>query len=163
MTRCLSGDVGDTHTSDMKKHITVYLLNITQTQTVEVTETVSVCGRRRGKFQIWKLVLICSIRPVNKSLKSYCFMKNLPKNLARCAWCVLINPLWKNSQNNSKWSLQAERMILVLSLLKKRKRKRKYWVHLMLRLRREEGEFHLKELRDYPEWFKAYYRILMLW
>ncbi len=34
----------------------------------------------------------------------------------------------------------------------------------MLRLRRDEGEFHLiKELRDYPEQFKVYYRILMLW
>ncbi len=41
-------------------------------------------------------------------------------------------------------------IFFVLSLLKKRKRKRKYWLHLMLRLHREEGEFHLlKELWDY--------------
>jgi len=48
-----------------------------------------------------------------------------------------------------------------VALLKKRKRKRKYRVLPILRLRREEGEFHLliKELRDYPEWFKVYFRM----
>jgi len=49
----------------------------------------------------------------------------------------------------------------VLSLLKKRKIKRKYWVHPILRLRREEGEFHflIKELWDYPERFSVYFRM----
>jgi len=37
-------------------------------------------------------------------------------------------------------SLITEEDFVVLSLLKKRKRKCKYWVHLILRLRREEGE-----------------------
>ncbi len=71
----------------------------------------------------------------------------------------------KNLKNNTKWSLQDSNGCFdVLSLLKKRKSKRKYWIHLMLRLCRDEGEFHLiKELRDYPERFKVYYRILMLW
>ncbi|KAI7806549.1 hypothetical protein IRJ41_007875 [Triplophysa rosa] len=50
---------------------------------------------------------------------------------------------------------------VVLSLLKKRKIKRKYWVHPVLRLRNEEGEFHLliMELRDYPDRFKIYFRM----
>ena len=46
--------------------------------------------------------------------------------------------------------------------LKREKRKRKYLVHdPILRLRREEGEFHLliKELRNYPEQFKIYLRM----
>jgi len=38
-------------------------------------------------------------------------------------------------------SSSSERDLVVLSLLKKKKRKRKYWVHPILRLRREEGEF----------------------
>ncbi len=87
LTHCLTSEVGDTHTSDMKRHVTVYLLNITQTQTVEETETVSVCGRGRGKVQIWRLVLLCSIRPVNKSLKSYCVMKDLPRTPGDVAVC----------------------------------------------------------------------------
>ena len=52
-------------------------------------------------------------------------------------------------------------VFVALFLLKKRKRKRKYWVHPILRLRREEGEFHLliKELRNYPKRFKIYLRM----
>ncbi len=47
-------------------------------------------------------------------------------------------------------SSSSEDDFVVLSLLKKRKINRKYWVHLMLRLRREEREFHhFKELWDY--------------
>jgi len=57
-------------------------------------------------------------------------------------------------------SSSSEHDLVVLSLLKKTKRKWKYWVHPILRLRREEGEFHfIKELRDYPERFKVYFRM----
>jgi len=75
--------------------------------------------------------------------------------------CVLMNPLRKKFAKQYKMkSSSSEHDLVVLSLLKKRKRKKKYWVHPIPRLHREEGEFHLiKELRDYPECFKVYFRM----
>lgn len=61
-------------------------------------------------------------------------------------------------RKNTKWIRQAVRMIFALSLIEKR-RKRKYYVHPILKLRREEGEFLIKELRIYPERFKIYLRM----
>ncbi len=50
----------------------------------------------------------------------------------------------KKSQNNTKWSLQAERMILFsLSLLKKREKERKYWVRSWDSVERKESSTSL--------------------
>ncbi len=57
-------------------------------------------------------------------------------------------------------SSSSEDDFVALSLIEKR-RKRKYCVcvHPILKLRREEGEFLIKELRIYPERFKIYLRM----
>ncbi len=65
------------------------------------------------------------------------------RKLAHRVRCELINPLRKHSQNSTKWSLQAVRMILSIQS----------WD-------REGGEFLLrKEQRDYHGWFKVYFRM----
>jgi len=81
------------------------------------------------------------------------------RDLAHWVRFVLMNPLRKKFAKQYKMKpSSSEHDLVVLALLKKRKRKRKYWVHPILKLRREEGEFHLiKELRDYPESFKVYF------